>query len=154
MVNVSWKRSSRAVIANGRLNTDSKVSAPRPLHSSRTYVTSTATYIFESKRLRKFRRSKAAMKTCSRRDDSPRTCAPSMHFRSGSEKSTSEAFNLGHLNCSRARIRGDLPWSNGRGWGSDALLFVFRDLWELGALIRLQRRSAWRRRWMRGATAG
>ena len=148
MVNVSWKRSSRAAAANGRLTTDSKVSAPRPLHSPRTYVTSTATYIFGTKRLRNFRRSKAAMRTCRRRDDSPRTWAPSMHFRS------EELLTLDTQAVAERRAAGDLPWSGGRGWGGDALPFVFRDVWELGAPIRSQRRSAWRRRWVRGATAG
>lgn len=96
----------------------------------------------------------AAMKTCRRRDDSRRTRAPSMRFRSG--KSTSEAFNLGRRLMweSDERAAVDLPWSGGRGCGLDALPFVFRDVWELGAPIKLQRRSAWRRRWVRGATAG
>lgn len=94
MVNVSLERSSRAVIADGRLNTESKVPTPRPLHSSRTYVTSTATYIFPIETPVKLQEiEEAAMKTCRRRDDSPRTPTPSMLFRS--EQIGSEAFNLG-----------------------------------------------------------
>ena len=77
---------------------------PRPLHYQRTYVTSTATNIFQNPQL-SYRRTRDRRggheKTC-RRDDSPRALAPPTTLRdrrSVSGKSTSEAFNLGH--CTR-----------------------------------------------------
>ncbi|CAH2236020.1 jg7312 [Pararge aegeria aegeria] len=65
----------------------------------------------------------AAMKTCRRRDDSPGTRAPSVHFRYGK----ASAFNLDGDRRLAGSLRAavDLPLSGGRGCRL-GLLFVFR----------------------------